>query len=106
MARNTGRRLRLLCDRDCPGWPERTHAAWGGTVVTCRCGARRYRPQSRSERLWRWVTRHARGTRLWERLKRAGWFSLLSAVLILLLTVGGPTFVLFRYLLVWRYEWR
>lgn len=102
MARNTGRRLRSRHKEGCPGWPERTHAAWGGPVVTCRCGARFWRPQTRRERLWRALTRRAKGTRLLERLRRF-WPSLLELFFVVAVFLGSLIYVIVRYYAVWRF---
>lgn len=106
MTRNPDRR-RLRCAKNCPGWPSEYCWTWGGPVVTCRCGARRYRSVSVPKTLWRRLTRHAKGTRLVERLQHVwrllGWFDRVTILLLALLLLGGPIFVLVRYLLVWRY---
>lgn len=100
MARNTDRR-RLRCAKNCPGWPETMRSTWGGPVVTCACGARRYRPVSVPRRLWMGATRHAKGTRLTERL-RAAWrrLSCLDLGMMLyafLIIFGSLSWVVWRF---------
>jgi hypothetical protein len=91
----------LACHKGCPGWPETMRSTWAGPVVTCRCGARRYRPERVSKTLWRRVTRYARATRLWERL-RPHLLDLFLALATFAVLFGSLAWVVYRYVTVWR----